>query len=197
MYRAALIFVLLLFMALLLGTRFYPQVNRIEVIGNQHYDKATVLARSGVQLGSPLLWVTRWQFSALARDPWIARIRVIRHFPDTLSIHVWEREPFVVAGDTVYAFDGTILPDVADTEALIQLQGWGEARTQEALDILRLLADYEPKMLNYSPSGFDIDFDDQTLFTPDLHAIKTHWAGFVSQQGRAVAVYPWGVSVQP
>ncbi len=198
MLRIVLIVLTVAFSVLLSVTRLYPDVERIEVSGHAYFDRETVLAMADLDVGDPLLWVTRWNFQALLENPWVAKIRVIRHWPDTVSITLWERTPFAAKGATVYAIDGTVLPNVIDTSNLIQLTGWGRDRTDEALTLARLLATYEPEVISYAPSGFEIRLAESTLYTPTIDALETHWAGFTSQQrGQQIAVYPWGVSVKP
>ena len=189
---------LIALVALLVTTRFYPQVTRTEVLGASHYDKEDILALARLERGDPLLWVTKWRSDPLTQDPWIRRARIIRHWPDTLSVAVWERHPFARFGETVYALDGTVLPDVSteQKETLVTLRGWGPERIDEALTLLRLVAPYEPEVLSYSPSGFDVRFAESSLYTPSVDLLKAHWSGFVGQSSKQVAVYPWGVSVQ-
>ena len=197
MRRPLMLALLAALLALLVTTRFYPQVTRVEVLGASHYSEAEVLALANLERGDPLLWVTRWRSDALVQDPWISRARIIRHWPDTLSVAVWEREPFARFGETVYALDGTVLPNGStEQKGLVTLRGWGPDRTEEALTLLRLVAPYEPEVLSYSPSGFDIRFSDSSLYTPSVDLLRTHWSGFVAQSEKRIAVYPWGVSVQ-
>ena len=197
MRRPLMLTLLVALVALLVTTRFYPQVTRVEVLGASHYSSEEVLALANVTRGDPLLWVTKWRSAPLVQDPWIRRARIIRHWPGTLSIAVWEREPFARFGETVYALDGTVLPNVStEQKELVTLRGWGPDRTEEALTLLRLVADYGPEVLSYSPSGFDIRFSDSSLYTPSVDLLRTHWSGFVAQSEERIAVYPWGVSVQ-
>lgn len=199
MNRSLMIALLAALSLLLVLTRLYPQVARTEVLGAAHYSAEEVLDLADIEPGDPLLWITGWRSRSLVSDPWIRRARIIRHWPNTVSVAVWERAPFTYFGDTVYAQDGTVLPGVTEAEraGLITLQGWGEDRTDEALTILRLLAPFEPQMLSYSPSGFDIRFAESSLYTPSADLLRAHWSGFAGQSSKQVAVYPWGVSVQP
>lgn len=218
MRRLLLSLSLALAVAFVVLTLYIPRIARIEVSGNRHYSKAQISALAKVELGGPFLWVNRWRVKGLVDDPWIERARIIRYWPDTISIHVWERSPAVVMGagtgavtdtiaDTgsgryVMALDGTVLGDVNDLTLshlndLVALRGWGDDRSHEAFELIRLLEEYEPKMVSYSPGGFDIELRDGWLFTPTLEALKKHWSGFLSQQGKSVYVYPWGVSVAP
>ena len=199
MRRPLMLALLVALIGLLVLTRFYPQVTRTEVLGASHYSKKEVLALAHLERGDPLLWVTKWRSASLVQDSWIRRARIIRHWPDTLSVAVWERKPFARFGETVYALDGTVLPDVPaeQKETLVTLRGWGPDRTEEALALLRLVASHEPEVLSYSPSGFDIRFAESSLYTPSVALLEAHWSGFVGQSSKQVAVYPWGVSVQP
>lgn len=201
MRRPLMLALLTALVALLITTRFYPQVTRVEVLGASHYSQQEILALANLERGDPLLWVNGWRSRALVQDPWISRARIIRHWPDALSVAVWEREPFARFGENVYALDGTVLPNAStEQEGLVTLRGWGPERIDEALSILRLVASYEPEVLSYSPSGFDIRFSESSpkasLYTPSVELLETHWSGFVGQSRAQIAVYPWGVSVQ-
>lgn len=183
---------------LLLVSRFVPRIERIEILGNVHYSAGEIMALADVAPGDPLLWVNAWRLRRLAEDPWISRVRVIRHLPDTLSIKVWERTPAIVEGNTVMAIDGTVLPNASKTKAnLVVLSGWGPSRRDEALELVALLEEFAPEVISYSPGGFDVRHAGGWLFTPSSDLLREHWGAFVSQQGRQVSVYPWGVSALP
>lgn len=198
--RKTLIVLWLALLGLLAATRFWPSVEQVEVTAGPHHDRAAVLELAGVSTGDPLLWVTRWRVRDLENDPWVRRARVIRHWPDTVSIRVWEREPRARNGPgpdaEVWAGDGTVLPGASQEERadLPVVQGWGGDRTGEALELIRLLTEREPEVVQYSPEGFEITLSDTVLFTPDLAALRRQWAAVDSQRGGRLAVYPWGVS---
>lgn len=198
MRRAVMLTLLIILSSILLGSRVYPKVTRIEVSGAEHYSDEEVLRLARLSPGDPFLWVTSSKIRRLVRDPWILGVRVIRHWPDTISLTLWERWPVATDGERVWAMDGTVLPDASEPKAsLVQIDGWGDDRTSEALELLRLLAEYRPEMLSYSPNGFHIRLANTELFTPNVAALKEHWAGFISGRGSKVAIYPWGVSIKP
>ena len=84
----------------------------------------------------------------------------------------------------------------ADRARAVPLRGWGPDRSAEAVEIFRLVAPGQPRMLSYAPSGFTVSFAQSSLFTPDAALLRAHWSAFREQQQKRVAVYPWGVSVQ-
>lgn len=198
--RTWLLVLAALLLAILAVTRFWPTVERVEVTGAVHHDAERVLRLARVAPGDPLLWITRWRASDLSEDPWILRARIIRHWPDAVSVRVWERTPLArsAGGEEalVWAEDGTVLPGAtaAERARLPVLSGWGGDRTDEALTLLRLLAGREPEVIQYSPEGFEIALSDTVLFTPDIVALRRHWAAVESHRGGRLAVYPWGVS---
>ncbi|HEX7003248.1 MAG TPA: FtsQ-type POTRA domain-containing protein [Trueperaceae bacterium] len=194
--RPLLVVLALLAVALLIGSRFYPTIETVAVSGNSHYDREEVRELAGVEPGGALLWVNRWSLAELANDPWIRRARVIRHWPDTVSINVWERTPVITDGTSSWAADGTLLPGVSEeTKAgLVRLEGWGEPRLEEALKLLELLSQFGPRVISYSPEGFDIELREKSLYTPGVAVLERHWAAWTNQRGSRVAVYPWGVS---
>lgn len=196
--RATLLSLLVLGLLVLGASAFYPTVKRVHVVGASHYSEAEVLRLAAVGVGDPLLWVTTRSVKGLTDDPWILGARVFRQLPHTLHIEVEERTPVLVRGATAYALDGTVLANAAPAERAqaVTLRGWGPDRSREALEILQLVAPYEPQMLSYAPSGFTVSFTGSSLFTPDATLLKAHWSAFVEQQADSVAVYPWGVSVQ-
>jgi cell division septal protein FtsQ len=194
--RWLLLVLTLMAAALLVGSRFYPTIGEIAVVGNRHYQRSDILALARVHVGGPLLWVNRWSLARLTADPWIARVSVVRHWPDTLSITVWERTPVLTDGDSSWSADGRLLTGVsAETRAsLVRLEGWGEPRLAESLRLLELLSPFGPRVISYSPEGFDIELTDTSLFTPGVATLERHWAAWTNQRGSRVAVYPWGVS---
>jgi cell division protein FtsQ len=194
--RPFVLALLVLAAAAIVTSRFVPKVTRVEVSGNQHLSRAQVLKLADVAPGDPFLWVTRYRLRHLSHAPWVRKARVIRHWPDIVSIMVWERQPALTDGTTTWAADGTVLPGVSATvrSHLPRLKGWGPPRLREALTLLRLLHSYGPKVISYTPEGFEIQLTGTSLFTPSAEALEKQWAAFESHRGGRVAVYPWGVS---
>lgn len=198
--RALLLITGLLVVAALGVTRFWPTVERIEVTGARHHATGDVLRLARVAPGDPLLWITTWRVSGLSDDPWIARARVTRHWPDTVSIAVWERTPLARSGEgpeaLVWARDGTVLPSATEGERadLPVVTGWGGDRTADALELVDLVRSRGPKVIQYSPEGFEIALSDAVLFTPDVSSLRRQWAAVERHRGGRLAVYPWGVS---
>ena len=175
---------------------FYPKVQHVSVEGNRHHDANAVAALARVAPGDPFLWVTRRRVAGLAADPWVLDAVVVRQWPDRVTIALREREPAISDGVTTWADDGTVLlgATAAETEGLPRLQGWGEPRVAESLELLRLLRPFGVQVISYSPEGFEIQLTDSELFTPSAEALREQWSAFVSHRGGRIAVYPWGVS---
>lgn len=194
--RRTLLALLIILGIAVIVSRFVPKIAAITVTGNVHHDRQRVLLLAGVEVGDPLLWVTRASVAGLAQDPWVHSLVVVRSWPDALHISLTERLPALTDGTTTWALDGTVLTGASqvETASLPLLEGWGNARTTEALELLRLLGPYGPQVISYSPEGFDIQLTGTTLFTPSAEALRQQWSAFIDQRGKRVSVYPWGVS---
>jgi len=194
--QLVLLFVLV---ALVAVSRFWPSVDRLEVLGHEHLSRTEVLRLANLAPGDPFLWVTRFRTRALLDDPWVLQARVTRHWPDTVAVAVWERVPVLFDGTLGYAADGTSLPGVEHDAAasLPRLEGWGTPRLDEALELLGMLGPREPRVITYGPEGFEVVLADAVLFTPSVDALRAQWSAFESQRGSRVSVYPWGVSSAP
>jgi cell division protein FtsQ len=197
--RVAQLLFLLVLVALVAVTRFWPPVTRVEVIGERHLSRTDVLRLANLAPGDPLLWITRWSVRGLEREPWVLQARVTRHWPDTVAVAILEREPVLSDGVVGWAADGTELRG-ADPEALARLprlEGWGTPRVAEALDLLGMLVGRGVRVITYGPEGFEVELADVVVFTPSVGALRAQWSAFESQRGSRVAVYPWGVSSAP
>ncbi len=185
--------------ALVTTTRFYPTIERVDVVGHVHLTRTDVLRLANVAPGDPLLWVTRFHVRGLEAEPWVLQARVTRQWPDVVGIWVLERAPVLRDGVRAWAADGTLLmgadPDLL--EALPTVTGWGTPRLTESLELLGMLAGHGARVITYGPEGFEVVLADVELFTPSVDALRTQWSAFQSQRGSRVAVYPWGVSSAP
>ncbi len=213
MRRIVMLSLLVLLSGTMIATRYYPQIDTIAITGNVHHSEADVLQLANVVPGDPFLWLTSQRVMGLASDPWVQRVSIARVWPGEVHIDIDEREPALLFhdahGEHVYAYDGTLLYGVsAETkQALVSVQGWGDTRLTEALQLHQLLADYGLRTLAYSPHGFDIQLASGQLasgrvFTPSVEDLRMHWASFeeaisnaVAREESRLAVYPWGVSV--
>jgi len=197
--RALWIVALVVLVAVVTVTRFWPTIVRVEVFGHQHLSRTDVLRVANIAPGDPLLWVTRFRVRGLAAEPWVVQARVTRHWPDTVAISVLERVPVISDGVLAWAADGTALSG-ADPQALAglpRLAGWGTPRLSESLEVLAMLAGRGVRVITYGPEGFEVVLADVVLFTPSVDALRAQWSAFESQRGGRVAVYPWGVSSAP
>lgn len=208
MRRLVMLSLLVLLSGAMIATRYYPQIDTIAVTGNVHHSKAEVLQLADVVPGDPFLWLTSKRVMALATDPWVQRVNITRVWPNEVHIAIDERQPALLFhdahGEHVYAYDGTLLYGVSEEtkQGLVSVQGWGDVRLTESLQLHQLLADYGLRTLAYSPYGFDIQLASGQVFTPSVADLKAHWAGFgeavsdaVAREESRMAVYPWGVSV--
>ena len=196
--RLFLIINLIISLAILIGSFFYPRITTIVVNNNSHYSDDKIKDLANIHLEQPFFWITTWKSKALIQDPWIQSATIYKSWPDTVSIVVNERKPILTSGLQNFAIDGTILDNVSveRQKTLIRFEGWGKPRLDEALDLTKLFADYDLKKIRYSPSGLTIQIASTELFTPSLDMLKAHWGSFLSQVGRYkyLYFYPWGVS---
>lgn len=197
--RVLQVLALVLLVALVAVTRFWPTVERLETLGHAHLSRQDVLRLANLAPGDPFLWVTRFRVGGLLEHPWVLHARVTRHWPDTVAVAVWERVPVLFDGTVGYAADGTALEGVPDELAatLPRLEGWGTPRREEALMLLDMLRTRDPRVITYGPEGFEVVLADAVLFTPSVDALQAQWSAFESQRGSRVSVYPWGVSSAP
>ncbi len=194
--RGLLVALLVLCAAAVVTSRFVPKIAALSVAGNAHYAVRDVLELAGLEVGRPFLWVTRSSVRRLSEDPWVHSATIVRVWPDEVRVLIVEREPVLKSGDLAVAGDGTVLPGAtaAETAGLPRLEGWGNPRTAEAIELARLLEPFEPTVISYSPAGFEIQVSGGTLVTPSAEALRAQWSAFVSHRGGRIAVYPWGVS---
>jgi len=216
------IFCLLAFALLSLSFR----TRTLSIQGNSHLNTDQVQQLSKIYSGTPLLWVTERNVKDLLRSPWVDKVKINRVFPNTVTIDLIERVPVAAfssnssisnMGDDVtaaenlqldgtsienqviaYAADGMMLPNVSvDTlNQLTVIEGWGEDRDIEGLELLNFLnrtPEFSVTEINYTPEGFEASFNyglqegasSETSFimgqlqTPSLTLLKDHWSEFV------------------
>ncbi|MBA2667473.1 MAG: FtsQ-type POTRA domain-containing protein [Trueperaceae bacterium] len=187
-------------LVLLVGvTRFWPIVERVEVLGAAHRTSGEIMRLADVAPGDPFLWVTSFRARALIRDPWVLQARITRHWPDTIAIAVRERVPVLSDGERAWAIDGILLPGLAiDAHAVLpRIEGWGTERLDEVLTLLGMLEGYGVEVITYTPEGFEILLSNAIVYTPTAEALQVQWSAFESQRGGRISVYPWGVSSAP
>ncbi len=195
MRRVLMILLLLLLLGVVIASRYYPKITYVSVHGNQHYSANDIFELANLSIDDPFFWVTRQKIERLETDPWISQASVIRDFPNAIHIHITERKPILSDGVQSYAMDGTVLPGVNTAETpLIKLNSWGKSRFPEVVELVTLLAQHKLEMISYTPAGFTLRFASTKVFTPSVDYLKEHWAGVLSQQGKELSVYPWGVS---
>lgn len=223
-YRFIVIIFLVGLVLTFIISRYYPKITSVEVYYGYddrvpHYSETEIKTYTDIYEGKAFFNISRKQLKNFAKDPWVEKLQLVRFWPNHITIIVWERKPAVAhyqAQNTyiMYALDGTMLPTMLPNvkeisrEKLIILSGWGKTSLTEALKLIKLLIEFEPARLQYSPSGFDINLASSNLFTPNLEALKKHWGAFVSEQHRhqevqgtnlnplQITVYDWGISVQ-
>lgn len=194
MRRVLMILLLLSLVGVVIASRYYPKIRYVTVSGNHYYSANDILTLANISIDDPFFWVTRQKVERLETDPWISQAYVVRDFPNAIHIHITERKPILSDGVQSYAMDGTVLPNVDDASSLIMFEGWGQSRFPEVVELVKLLAQHQLEMISYTPAGFTLRFASKEVFTPSVEDLKEHWAGVLSQQGKELNVYPWGVS---
>jgi cell division protein FtsQ len=97
------------------GSRQGLALENVDVVGRQRQSAASILAALGVQRGMPMLEIDLAAAQArLQALPWVRRADVERQLPDTLFVHLTEREPFAFwqRNGTLSLIDrdGTVIP---------------------------------------------------------------------------------------
>lgn len=89
-------------------------VSSVTVEGTSRIDKSEVLRLSGLRTGMRIMGISPGAAErAIAKNPWVKRVSVTRHFPGTVVISVQEREPLALinSGNVYYTDDeGKLLP---------------------------------------------------------------------------------------
>lgn len=105
-------------------------LENVDVVGRQRQSTASILTALGVKRGMPMLEIDLAAAQArLQALPWVRRADVERQLPDTLFIHLTEREPFAFwqrnGSLSLIDRDGTVIPtdDLAQYGPRIVLVG--------------------------------------------------------------------------
>jgi cell division protein FtsQ len=90
-----------------IGKATFLRLERIEISGIKKLTNEEILAAASVKVGEDLLGLKLSRMGEqLAKNPWIASVRVRRNFPHSLSIDVVERQPVgVVSMGYLYYLD--------------------------------------------------------------------------------------------
>jgi cell division protein FtsQ len=120
----------LLVFCLVFVTTVSPLFNAktINVEGESHLKEEKILALSGVDEGTNILWLSGDAVAdRLIADPWVKTVEVAKRYPSTLTIAVTERTAVAQMGDghdwILIAGDGTALEDSKRTPSLPEVQG--------------------------------------------------------------------------
>lgn len=80
--------------------RPFLSVQHVTVLGAAHESTAQVIAASGLAAHPAMIDVSAHQVAEnLSGFPWIARVAVVRHWPDSVTVTVTETTPVAVAYD--------------------------------------------------------------------------------------------------
>jgi cell division protein FtsQ len=123
----------------------------VTVSGEAHLSQAAILRIAHLGPGTNVFHLNlRAAERRLERDPWIARAKVTRHLPHTLSIVVVERVPVALASTgsagsppLLLAGDGTVLGPAAGSPGLPRVgtnDGTGTASTVELREGAQVVA---------------------------------------------------------
>jgi cell division protein FtsQ len=89
-------------------------VKSMTVDGTFRIDKKEIIRLSAIKPGMRMMELRPAASErAITTDPWVKTVRVVRHFPHTVAIHIRERTPIALvgAGNVYYADeDGMLLP---------------------------------------------------------------------------------------
>jgi hypothetical protein len=170
--------------ALLRGPHF--RLHAVDIVGLQRLEPAAVLARAGLEVGTPLIDLDPQAVAdAVARHPRIASTRALRLPPDRLLLEVVERQPIAALADDREGIDaeGARFPlDATERAALPVVSGdpaWALPLLRAAREAGLALARVE------SRAPDDLSFRTES---PQVRVrIGTNAAGAVADWGRLMA----------
>lgn len=130
-------------------------VTSVDVTGTSHLTKAAILQRARIPVDTTLLRLPTGSIRAnLLADPWVADLKIVRHFPHTLELRITERSPVAIVdagGTSLWLVDGDghwiakrtaetsgTLPSIRDIDGLVPKAGEqsGSAELRNALAVI-------------------------------------------------------------
>jgi cell division protein FtsQ len=179
---------------------FFP-VKQVLISGSKNLDPKEVARLSGVSRGNPWLWVSTARAAALEREPWVLRAKIVKTFPDKVTIELVERVPLAVWNHggkrEVVAEDGTVLPTAS---AKLQLEGETKGRFAEALQVARAARDMGATRVKFDSNGFAVSFAKGEVWAESLTSLLKYGESVrmmtMQQKAKRIYVYSWGVSLQ-
>jgi cell division protein FtsQ len=179
---------------------FFP-VKQVLISGSKNLDPKEVARMAGVSRGNPWLWVSTARAAALEREPWVLSAKIVKQFPDTVTISLVERVPLATwkhAGKReVIAEDGTVLPTAS---AKLQLEGETAARFAEALLVARVARDMGAERVKFDSNGYVVGLGKGEIWVSSYPSLLKYGESVrmmtMQQKARRINVYSWGVSLQ-
>lgn len=180
---------------------FALPIRQVSVTGNRVVEEATIKNLAGVRGQVGWLYYGKPQARGLLKNPWIQSAVITRKFPDSVTIQVTERQPFLQmvsrqGQKVLVAQDGRVLPWKAGFEGLPSVSGWGPDRLTDAVLVARALSRYTVKSVAYTPSGLTVQTATGTVWSGDLKSLLKYAGSISMYPNQKINVYPWGVSVQ-
>lgn len=164
------------------------KANKVEVSGNHFTSTEEVLAAADIPDGAKLLPLSSkavaQRVSAL---PWVAKVSVSKHLPDTVAIEVLEHEAigYVPKGDGMHIFDasGTVFMIADDPAGAIRVATKDEAGQQAAATVLGAL---DPMQ---RPRIQEVEANNPEAITLKLHGGKEiYWGSTDNLRNKVVAM---------
>ena len=196
---------------------FFP-VDKVLVSGTKNLNPKDVAQMAGVARGNPWLWVSKARAVALERESWVQKAKLIKTFPDTVTIQLVERVPLAVwkrfGKSDVIAEDGVVLP--TGTAKLI-LEGEAQKQFAQALLVARTAKEMGAVRVKFDSNGFLVilpnaeiwaqTHDSLLKYGESVRMMVMQSQSAMVQQSQSVSqaqssrtkrvnVYSWGVSVQ-
>lgn len=176
-------------------------IKQVSVTGNRQLSAEEVKRLAGITPTSGWLYYGKGRASGLLKNPWVQSAVITRRFPDSVSVEVVEREPFLQmlsreGKKVLIAQDGRLLPWKAGFEGLPMVSGWGPERLADCVLVARALSRYTVQSVAYTPSGLTVKTAAGTVWSGDLKSLLKYAGSISMYPNQKINIYPWGVSVQ-